>query len=408
MKTTIGAISNVVAGGTPSTKVREYWQNGTIPWMRSGEVNLRRIYDVEGRITELGLGNSNATLIPQDSILVALAGQGKTRGTVAINKISLTTNQSVAAIIPDKEIVDIEYLFFDLDRRYNELRRLSTGDGGRGGLNISLIQSISLLLPPLPEQRKIAEILGTWDEAIRLTADLIAAKQQRKKGLMQRLLTGEVRFPGFGPEHSPKKSSLEVPQGWDLVRMDSVAEINARSLGSTIQDGEEFLYIDLSAVDKGKIEFPSVTIPAKNLPSRARRILQFGDVIMATVRPNLQAYAVCDFDPSGYLCSTGFAVISPYNPADTQFIYQSLYGLSIQSQLQSLLTGSNYPAVNASDVAALKLVWPQNEMERSKISRVLFACDREIDLLQQKHAALQQQKKGLMQRLLTGQVRVKV
>ncbi|MEZ4542027.1 MAG: restriction endonuclease subunit S [Chloroflexota bacterium] len=205
MKTTIGAISNVVAGGTPSTKVREYWQNGTIPWMRSGEVNLRRIYDVEGRITELGLGNSNATLIPQDSILVALAGQGKTRGTVAINKISLTTNQSVAAIIPDKEIVDIEYLFFDLDRRYNELRRLSTGDGGRGGLNISLIQSISLLLPPLPEQRKIAEILGTWDEAIRLTADLIAAKQQRKKGLMQRLLTGEVRFPGFGPERGKRK-----------------------------------------------------------------------------------------------------------------------------------------------------------------------------------------------------------
>ena len=94
-------IANLTAGGTPSTRYSKYW-NGTIAWMSSGEVNLKRVFDVKRRVTEEGLKNSSTKLISKHSVLVGLAGRGKTRGTVAVNEIDLCTNQSIAAIIPNK------------------------------------------------------------------------------------------------------------------------------------------------------------------------------------------------------------------------------------------------------------------------------------------------------------------
>ena len=189
----VGTIADATAGGTPNTNRSEFWKDGTVPWMRSGEVHKKRVYNVSDTITQLGMESSNAKLIPPNSILIALAGQGKTRGTVAINKIELTTNQSIAAIIPDPTQIYYEYLFYDLDGRYDELRRLSAGDGGRGGLNLALIKGLSLRLPSIEEQKKVAAILNACDQELDLLQQKLAALQQQKKGLMQRLLTGQVR-----------------------------------------------------------------------------------------------------------------------------------------------------------------------------------------------------------------------
>jgi type I restriction enzyme S subunit len=191
-----------------------------------------------------------------------------------------------------------------------------------------------------------------------------------------------------------------------MINIEDVARINAKSLNLKTGKGKTFHYIDLAAVNEGEINFPSETIEFSELPSRARRVLRKGDVIMATVRPNLLAYAVCDFEPKDVLCSTGFALISPKNKLDSQFIYQNLFGDLIQRQIHSLVTGSNYPAINSSEVARLVLAWPTQEQERYLIAQTLQTCDEEIQLLQQKQGVLQQQKKGLMQRLLTGQIRV--
>ena len=154
----IGSLADVFAGGTPSTQVDSYW-GGEIRWMNSGELNLRKVFEVENRITEEGLKNSSARLIPKNCVLIGLAGQGKTRGTVA---------QSVAAIYPSKEFVP-EYLYYNLDLRYNEIRDLSDGGGGRGGLNLKLIKSIEVPLPRLEEQKAIAEALSEIDELIEKT-----------------------------------------------------------------------------------------------------------------------------------------------------------------------------------------------------------------------------------------------
>ena len=188
----IGEFTDCTAGGTPSTLIPEYW-GGAIRWMNSGELNDKIIHDVEGRITDLGLRESNTKIIPPGCVLVGLAGQGKTRGTVAFNTIELCMNQSIAAIYPNEFFVS-EYLYYNLDARYEELRGMSTGDGGRGGLNLQIIRAIDVPFPKIDEQHSIAAILSDMD------AEIAALEQRRdktrtlKQGMMQQLLTGRTRL----------------------------------------------------------------------------------------------------------------------------------------------------------------------------------------------------------------------
>ena len=125
---------------------------------------------------------------------MGLAGQGKTRGTVAVSKIKLCTNQSIAAIFPSSEH-STDYLFYNLDIRYEELRSLSTGDGGRGGLNLTIIRDLKVPFPSLREQTAIATILSDMDEEIQALMKRLSKTLQIKQGMMQELLTGRTRLP---------------------------------------------------------------------------------------------------------------------------------------------------------------------------------------------------------------------
>lgn len=185
-KTTIEDIAKVSTGGTPESTNPEYW-NGNIPWMNSGELNNKRIYSVSNFITSKGLKESSTKLIPPLCILIGLAGQGKTRGTAAINYIELCTNQSIASIHPNEDVFDSEFLFQLIDSMYDMLRHLSSGDGGRGGLNLQIIKEIELFLPKMKEQQKIASFLSSLDEIITAQAEVIEQLKLHKKGLMQRL-----------------------------------------------------------------------------------------------------------------------------------------------------------------------------------------------------------------------------
>ena len=122
-----------------------------------------------------------------------MAGQGKTRGTVAVNEIELCTNQSIAAIFPsDKHVTD--FLYYNLDRRYEELRGMSTGDGGRGGLNLTIIRNLPVAMPQYDEQVAIARLLSDMDSEIDLLGQRLNKTQKLKQGMMQELLTGRTRL----------------------------------------------------------------------------------------------------------------------------------------------------------------------------------------------------------------------
>lgn len=191
-KKTIGQIAECVSGGTPNTLIPAYW-GGDVRWMSSGELNLKIVREVNGRITDVGLENSSTKIIPPFCVLIGLAGQGKTRGTVAKNVVELCTNQSIAAILPNPTF-STDYLYYNLDFRYDELRSLSTGDGGRGGLNLSIIRSLNVPLPILAEQVAIANILSDMDSELTTLETRCDKARNLKQGMMQELLTGRIRL----------------------------------------------------------------------------------------------------------------------------------------------------------------------------------------------------------------------
>lgn len=189
----ISDFAQVASGGTPSTAVSRYW-GGTIRWMSSGEVHQKRIREVSGRISEDGLRESSAQLLPVGTVLMALAGQGKTRGTVAVSRVELSTNQSIAGILPSGEH-DPDFLFYNLDTRYSELRGESTGDGGRGGLNLTIIKKLDVYMPRIEEQRAIARVLTDADDEIESLKRRLESARNIKQGMMQELLIGHTRLP---------------------------------------------------------------------------------------------------------------------------------------------------------------------------------------------------------------------
>ncbi len=133
--------------------------------MSSGEVNNKYIYETEKKITELGFANSSTKMIPKNTVVIALAGQGKTRGLVALTKIELCTNQSLCSIVP-YQLIKSEYLYYYLSTQYYNLRLISSGDGNRGGLNLKMINDYTIPIPSLDEQQRIVSILDKFDKLV--------------------------------------------------------------------------------------------------------------------------------------------------------------------------------------------------------------------------------------------------
>jgi len=187
----IGDLGDIVTGGTPKTNNKEYW-DGDIRWMSSGEVNLKKVYDTEKRITKLGLKNSNARLLPKGTVMIALAGQGKTRGKVAVLEVETSCNQSLAGIIADQTKINNLFLFYNLGFRYQEIRNIN-GSNGRAGLNLKLIKDIVVPVAAISEQIKIVNILSSVDDKILVNKQIKNKLAELKRGLMQDLLSGRVR-----------------------------------------------------------------------------------------------------------------------------------------------------------------------------------------------------------------------
>lgn len=197
-----------------------------------------------------------------------------------------------------------------------------------------------------------------------------------------------------------------IPKDWCVKRLKDIAEINKESLKGNTDKEYKFYYYDLSSVNKGKLLKPTEKIQFKNAPSRARRVFKRNNILMSTVRPYLQGFAYIDFESDDCICSTGFAVISGERPSDIKYIYHNLFSYTITNQIQRLLVGSNYPAINTEDVENLKIPYPNNKNERAEIASILSTWDKAIELKEKLIEQKKQQKKGLMQKLLTGEVRL--
>ena len=165
-KTTIDEVcARIYSGGTPSTKETAYW-NGDINWLSSGETRNNFIYETERKITKLGVEQSSTQLAFRDSIVIATAGQGYTRGQASFLKIDTYVNQSILVLEADRTMVEPLFLYYNLSNRYEELRQLSDGTSTRGGLSGWIVRRMTIKLPPIDIQKKIIDVLYAIDQKI--------------------------------------------------------------------------------------------------------------------------------------------------------------------------------------------------------------------------------------------------
>jgi type I restriction enzyme, S subunit len=181
----IGEVFDTTSGGTPSRSNSEYW-NGDIPWVTTTQVNFGVITAAEEFITQSGLKNSSAKVFPKGTVLIAMYGQGKTRGQVAMLGIDAATNQACAAVLPTKK-VDPRFVFFNFSARYEELRGLSNS-GGQENLSQGLIRDLPFSYPEaMAEQQRIADCLASVDTLITAATQTLDTLKTHKQGLMQQL-----------------------------------------------------------------------------------------------------------------------------------------------------------------------------------------------------------------------------
>lgn len=196
----IGDVAECISGGTPTSGVSEFWENGSIPWMSSGEVSKGTVLGTDKKITQSGFDSCSTKMLPPGAVVMALAGQGKTRGTVARTRIALCTNQSLCAIVTDGT-VSSDFLYHYLRTQYQQLRNVSSGEGTRGGLNMQMIRSYRVPIPPLAVQLEIVRILDTFTDLEATLVSELEARRRQFRFYRDRLLSnpaGDVRRVPLG------------------------------------------------------------------------------------------------------------------------------------------------------------------------------------------------------------------
>lgn len=190
---TIGAHFSVSSGGTPSRSEPEHWIGGTIPWVKTGEVNYCIIQATQESITSVALKRSAAKLLPAGTLLLAMYGQGITRGKVAILGIEAACNQACAAIQPNGKAVNLRFLYHYLSARYEEIRNLAHG-GQQQNINLDIVRTLQVAFPPeLESQEEIVSVLDAIDRKSDLHRRKRAVLNDLFKSLLHKLMTGEIR-----------------------------------------------------------------------------------------------------------------------------------------------------------------------------------------------------------------------
>lgn len=195
-------------------------------------------------------------------------------------------------------------------------------------------------------------------------------------------------------------------KGWATTALGDLAQINPESLGARTPEDYEFGYIDLSMVNEGHITYPTDRIKYKDASPRARRIARKGDILMATVRPNLKSFGHVQSSAKALICSTGFAVLRCKHQETAEYLYQYIFSHFIESQIDALVVGSNYPAINNEDVRDLQVFIPKNIAEQKKIATILRTWDEAVMRMSNLLAAHTRKKQALQQKLLSGKIRL--
>ena len=372
----IGDFTDIVTGATPSTENPDYW-NGHIRWMNSSELNNKIIFEVHGRISKKGYDSASTHMLPTNCVLIGLAGQGKTRGTAAINKVELCTNQSIGAILPSENI-DSDYLYLYMDSQYQNLRTISSGDGGRGGLSKTLLLNFEVVKPnDIGEQKLVAEALNDTDKLVCELNTLIGKKRAIMQGAMQELLTARRRLPGFNKPWKEeivdniciRFDNLRIPVAENLRKKGNIPYYGANGIQDYVDgfthDGEYILLAEDGA--NNLVDYPIRYVKGKIWVNNHAHVLQ-----------------------------------GKPNKADTRYLSYGLKTIDFESNI----VGNGRAKLNAKTLMDLRVIIPSTIEEQIAIAEVLSDMAAEIETLESKKDKYVAVRQGMMQQLLRGKIRL--
>lgn len=378
----LGEIARISSGGTPSRANPSYW-NGNIPWVKTTQIQNCVItpQDVDEWITEEGLKNSSAKMVPAGTIVLGMIGQGKTRGQVGYLSFDACTNQNAATITCNNEC-DSWFIYQYLLFNYENIRALSNSSG-QGNLNLGLVEIIPITLPPLSQQKKIANLLGTWDNAIEKTEALISAKEKQFEWLKSQLLL-----------NNPKSKR------W-----------NTSTLGEFIVEKKEKsttpdLYPCLTSSRRGiflQEDYFSKQVASKD--NSGYKIMSRGDFTFRSMSDDgLFVFNKQTIIDKG-LISPAYGVFSPKQNMDSDFLYYFLNSPAFRRALSREVQGGTRTALKLNALKKLEVKIPCIQ-EQKDIASKLNIAKKEIDLVKELIEKYRSQKRGLMQKLLTGEWQV--
>ncbi len=404
---TVGDIAIVGSGGTPNRKNPDFW-DGDIPWITTAQIDGGEIKNAEQYITKSGLESSAAKWYLKGTILMAMYGQGKTRGKTAILGIDATINQACAAITVSDRI-NKKYLLHYLIGCYDKIRELSNS-GGQENLNSNIVKSITVIVPTKTEQTAIANALSDADALIQSLTRLIAKKRQIKQGAMQTLLTGEKRLTGFQVKPGYKQTEVGViPEDWNVAQLNEVADKITvgfvgtmahlfRSEGIPLLRGQNVLPHKLDLLD-------TKYISSETHKSWKKSSLRPGDVVM--VRVGYPGTACVIPDDLGEANAASLVVVTPKpSKLDSDFLCYIVNSEFGRRQIDSYLVGGAQQVINTTTAAIFKFPLPPTKTEQIAIATILSDMDTEIAALETKLAKYRHIKQGMMQNLLTGRIRL--
>jgi len=294
----------------------------------------------------------------------------------------------------DKVDLDTNFLYYLLSSQliFDQFDSLAAGSTVRN-LNISLVSSVEIPIPPLPEQKRIVEILDEAFEAIDQAMANIEKNIQNAEELFQSKLNDIFSQKGDGWE---EKNLGEISKTAENIKWDSTKA--------------EREYIDLSSVSRVSLKITETEkVNFKNAPSRAKKIVEEGDVIFGTTRPTLKRVAIIDEEYSNQICSTGFYVVRPNKKQiTTEWVYLFLQTKSFMDRMEAIQSGASYPAVNYTDMKNTIIRYPTSTDVQNSLADQLFKLQHEVTILiksySQRLASLEELKKSILQKAFSGEL----
>ncbi len=350
----------ISSGLTPLRSNLEFWDNGTIPWLKTEQLGEKYIYETNEHISELALENTSIKMFPKNTLSIAMYGEGKTRGNLSILRKPMTTNQACCNVIIDSEQADAEYVYYYLKTQYEELRNLSSGV--RKNLNSNDIKNYPIRLPEdLDEQKEIAHVLKTIDDKIEINNRINSELESMAKALYDYWFI-QFDFPdenGFPYKSSGGKMvynptlKRDIPEGWEDKVLSDIANITMGQSpkGSSYNsDGEGSVFF------QGSTDFGWLFPTTRQYTTEPNRMAKKGDILLSVRAP------VGDMNLARSKCciGRGLAALNSKTGSDGFLFYVMKYYKQLFDLRNS--QGTTFGSITKNDLFSLTLANPPKDL----------------------------------------------